>query len=433
MTPRKLCAAGSLLCAALGTVAAPAGAQESNLGFEFNAGVGYSDNVNRNVDAFAESTNWLEAGIVGSGAWRTPRIEFTASTDVAYRQYSRDQSSDEVVGGANATLGLEVVPKYLRWIVEDTYTQTALDPTAPDAPENRQATNSLSTGPDLFVPLGARTRAFAKARWQEVSYGDQELDTTRKTGVVGVERKVTAMTTVRVQATETRAEYDDPTLNPDAKGREYSAVLLREAPRSTAEVELGRTRIEFRGNSDSALLARGRLSLELSPRSSLTISARREYADGGEFIGVQQVGSNYSSPVGPGVQAGDPLERKSADVRWSREGARFSTQLAVTTERDRRQENTQLNVNRTGVEGNLSTRIGPRLTAGLLARQRRDRYPELGFTNDESWYGLTLGWAVGRRLTLSATLDRLSGEYGGSSTKYVENRVFLALAYGRGR
>lgn len=433
MTPRLVRATGWVLWTALGALACKAEAQDATGGLEVRAGFGYSDNVNRNVKSFAESTNWFEGGLVGGGTWRTPRIEATLSADLAYRGYSREASGDEVVGGANATLGVDLLPKYVRWIVEDTYTQTALDPTSADAPDNRQGTNVLSTGPDLFVPLGARTRAFAKARWEDVRYGEQELDNTRKIGIVGLERRVTALTTLRVQATESRAEYADATLNPDARGREYSAVLLRQAPLSTLELELGRTRIEFRGASDSALLARGRLRLDLSPRSSLTVSASREYAAGGEFIRVQQVGTNYSSPLSPDVQAGDPLERTSGAILWAQEGARLSTRVGVNTERDRRQENTFLDVNRTGIEGSVSMRIGPRLTAGVQARYRRDRYLELDFVNDEGWYGVNLGWDVGRRLRLTATLDRANGEYGASSTRYVENRVFLGFSYGRSR
>lgn len=419
-------AAGALALLAAG-VPGEASAQQSPL-TEVRVGAGHSDNITRDLDTAAKSASWLEAGLTGDLDWNTTRIESRLSADATYRRYSSSYG-DEVVGGANAMVRAKILERRFEWVAEDFYAQTQINSFAPDAPQNRQGTNYLATGPDFFLPLGARTRAFANARWAQVSYDTQLLDSTRRSGSVGLERQVSPATTVRLQYSATRVEFDDAVLNPDIDGRDITVGMHRDGPRSTLDAEVGHTRIETRGESKGAVLARLGGVVRFSQASSLRFGLGREYSDSGEFFRLEQNSVGPVGPLAPGAQSSDPLTSTYGNVTWARGAARTTFRLGVDVRRDRRQRDTFLDVNRTGAEAAVDYRLSPRTDAGVRVRFTRAELIETGAVTRDTGVGVSFRWMPAARVRVSLIAERVQGEYGVAGSTFHENRASIVIGY----
>jgi hypothetical protein len=414
----------ALLAAVAPTIAS---AQQSPL-TEVRVGAGRSDNITRDLDAAAKSATWLEAGLTGDLRWNTTRIESRLSADATYRRYDGSYG-DEVVGGANASLRAKILERRFEWVAEDFYAQTQINSFAPDAPQNRQGTNYIATGPDFFLPLGARTRAFANARWAQVSYDTQLLDSTRRSGSVGLERQVSPLTTVRLAYSGTRVEFDDRVLNPDIDGRDVTVGMHREGPRSTLDGEVGHTKIDTRGESKGALLVRLGGVVRFSPMSSLRFGLGREYSDSGEFFRLQQNDIGPVGPLAPGTQSSDPLTSTYGNMTWARGGARMTFSVGADVRRDRRQRDTFLDVNRTGAETAVDYRLSPRTDAGVRLRFTRAQLVETGAVTRDTGVGVSLRWMPAARVRVTLLAERVQGEYGVAGSTFHENRASIVIGY----
>lgn len=405
----------------------PVSAQQSPL-TEVRVGAGHSDNITRDLDTAAKSASWFEAGLTGDLEWNTTRIESRLSADATYRRYGGSYG-DEVVGGANASLRAKILERRFDWVAENFYAQSQINSFAPDAPQNRQGTNYVATGPDFFLPIGARTRAFANARWAQVSYDAQLIDSTRRSASVGLERQISPATTVRLAYSGTRVEFDDRVLSPDIDGRDVTVGMHRESPRSTLDGEVGHTKIDTRGESKGALLARLGGVVRFSPASSLRFGLGREYSDSGEFFRLQQNDIGPVGPLTPGTQSSDPLTSTYGNVTLARGGARMTLRLGVDVRRDRRQRDTFLDVNRTGAEAAADYRLSPRFDVGLRVRLTRAQPVESGTVTRDTGIGASLRWMPAARIRVSLLAERVQGEYGVVGSTFHENRASIVIGY----
>lgn len=74
-----------------------------------------------------------------------------------YRNYPEDTYDSETLGSLSATAEWRPMPGALHLVVEDYFTQTALNTAEPETPDNRVNANAFSIGPDLFFRLAPAT------------------------------------------------------------------------------------------------------------------------------------------------------------------------------------------------------------------------------------------------------------------------------------
>src|SRR5215470_17069228 len=151
-----------------------------------HAGAGFSDNITRAGAGQEVSGEWLDAGLSGQFAKQLGILEADLNSDLSYRRYSTHALGNELFGGANGHASVRIFDNAVKWVADEIYGQSAVSSFQANSPANRQGTNFLSTGPDVYIPLGERTRLLLSARYALVHYQTLPLDSKRKTGQAGL-------------------------------------------------------------------------------------------------------------------------------------------------------------------------------------------------------------------------------------------------------
>lgn len=407
---------------AIGASAAPAPA-------DFRLAVAHSDNIARSPDFAAVDETWLEAGVTGTFAVDRARFDAELVTDIAYRKYTSGNFNDEFVGGANAKASLQLVGETFIWVANDVYGQSSVNAFALDSPLNRQSTNFFSTGPEISLPVGDRTRIHVTGSWAKASYETTIIDSTRKTGTLGIERRTSGPMTLRLQGSASRVEFDDSTTNSPFDVQEVSLGMHREEARTTVDAEIGETMLHNAGKTNSALLARVTLVRRTSINSTLTLSAGKEYSDSAQFFRLRQLDLGPGGVLGNATAAADPLRSTYANLAWVRAASRSTLRVVVDWRKERRDVAKFLNVERSGVLVGFNYRMSALFDGGIFATLRRDEFSTSDTTARERDYGANLGWRLGPRLRATAVYVRTHGTDAILGVGADENRITVSFAY----
>ena len=154
---------------ALGVLALPDSANaEVNLSVESVAG--YTNNFERRPEGSDEVP--VSLGLTGTWTESTRHLSADVEGRVDGVTYLNDTIDDEVLGQLDASVIWWAVPERFAWVLDNVYGQITTDPFSPIGPENRQNTNFLSTGPDWYIPVGERSRAYLGGRYASARLRD---------------------------------------------------------------------------------------------------------------------------------------------------------------------------------------------------------------------------------------------------------------------
>lgn len=405
----------------------PASAQDLLPGL--HAGVAYSDNITQTQNSDAIAGSWLEAGFAGHYLEQRPNLEAELTSDVAFRHYDIAQAHNEVVGGATGHVGISLIDNALKWVADDVYGQSSVNAFGVNSPVNRQGTNFFSTGPDLYLPLGERTRAYLKGRYALAYYQTLDLGNKRRTGEVGLERRVSALTTLRLGVSASRIEFNDSQINPPFDVRVASLGAHRETPRSVLDVEVGYTTLKDQGTSLGGTLIKVTASRQLSRASNISLTAGEEYSDSADFFALGLLTQGPTTLVGTAIAAADPLRAKYVYADWTDAGQRLTFGLSASWRSERRVTETDLDVDRIAFTAGVDYILSPRASLGIYDRLRDDRFTVVDQTALENSVGVRYIWRFGRRLSLRGTYERSHGNGTAAGIRYDENLVAITLNY----
>jgi hypothetical protein len=415
----------SLVLAALPIEAAPA-----PVPLDLRLGVAHSDNIARSPDFAAIAETWYEAGLTGTLNMDRPRFDASLAADIDYRKYSSGDFDDEFIGGANAHAKFDIISDRFVWAAEDVYGQSSIDAFALDTPGNRQSTNYFSTGPQFFVPLGARTRLAVHGTWAKATYEKLVIDSTRKTGSLAIERQTSGATIWRLQGAATRIEFDDRATNSPFDVQDYSIGVHSVGARTTIDAEVGTTVLHDAGTSNSALLAHLTMIRQTSPNSTLNFTAGTEYSDSAQFFRLEQLDMGPGQVLGNATAAADPLRSKYAELTWVHTGGRMTLRVIGDWRRERRDVNTFLDVDRTGVAVSADYLFGALVEGGVFGSYYRDRFVERDGATRDSGFGASLAWRFGPRIRTTVVYLHTQGREVVADASVDENRITLSFSYG---
>lgn len=422
----------ALVLLALSSGAAPAVAQE----FQFAVSVGatHSDNVGRVAENEVSDTT-ATAGLVLGIEREGSRLDADVAADLQWRNYLDDTYGDEVVGGLAATLVFALVPDRFTWTIQDNYGQTLVDRRFAETPDNRQDTNFFTTGPDLYVPLGERTRLQLSARWSDVAYEDtQQADSERYSGTVGFLRALGPRSNVGLNGTFERVEYDDSTAALDFDYDRVSGYLSYsvEGARTGLEVRAGYTTVDGALRTYDGPLFGLTVTREVGARSTLEFNAGTNLTDSADVFTRDQMLGGVDAGTGTVIVTQDPLQSDYVSLGLTVEGTRTSIGFGVDWTQDRQENLTALDRERLGGSLLLTRQLTQRLTARLFGGYATEEI-EQGADFDEWVVGAGLEWALTETFSVALQADRNDGSgdtgAGAASRDYVENRVSLTISY----
>lgn len=407
-------------------VAVPAAAE---LGYGFDAGIGYSDNITR-VPADEIDETIATAGVNLNWQENRPRLDGDVNVDMRYFDYLDDTYDSEVVGTADADLLFQLIPDRLGWLVHDSFGQMNEDPFSPITPENREDVNYFTTGPDLTLNLGQTGRLRMFGYYSINEYETSPLDGSRLTGGLMLGRALSAASQVGINATAERIEFDDVEDQDYDRNNLFVSYRL-EGDRTQVSVEAGYTWLkpEVDEEWDGPLL-RAEIIRQVTAASSVSLSFGTQITDASDALRSSMDGPNSGTDF---ITASpEPFESRNASLGWNFNRNRTTASANVSWVEDRYE--TQTLLNRTTILWNASVerRITPRITAGLLASLNDDEFDTAGGSADELRVGATLNWRMGRSVGLRLLLERYDRDSSDGLGEYDENRGFLTVTYSRG-
>lgn len=392
------------------------------------AGVGYSDNIVRaSVDEVGETIgtvglqlDWLE---------RTRRIDGEATVDLNYFEYLDNTFESEVVGTANGSLALAILPERLQWIFEDSFGQAQDDPFGPATPDTREDLNYFSTGPDLTLRFGSTgfTRLFG--RWSSTTYETSPLDAKRTTGGIAFGRRASPRSELSLNGITESIDFDSD-LNTDYDRKSAFVSWRLDASRTLLTTEVGYTWLDRDGGDETSgsALVNVVVTRDLSASSQLLLTLSSQLGDTGDSLRSALTGN----VVGVGSQitaTSDPFENRvaSLEYRFSRNRTEFA--LGASYNDDEYQTQTQFDRNRYVYSASFLRRLSGALDFELGATLNSEDFVNTGIETDELRYDAALTWRAFRTLGMRLRVERYDRNTADDAGEYTENRAFLTLAY----
>src|SRR5690606_8819583 len=217
---------------------------EGAVSYGLTAGIGHTDNVARTVEGEIDETI-ATLGAALDAAYESRRIRAQLATQLNYLDYIDDTFDSELLGNLVAGAELDIISERFTWMVEDTFGQVATDHLSAVSPSNREDVNYFTTGPDLSFPLGERSTVRAQARYSDVYFENSDLDTERKFGILGIERRLSMSSYISLRASSERVEYDKAPANTGFDREEAYLDYDLQGARTSIKTNLGAARVSF--------------------------------------------------------------------------------------------------------------------------------------------------------------------------------------------
>ncbi len=416
--------------AALLVLAGAASAQGVDLGI--TVGAYHTDNVRRTFTD-EESQTVGEVGLRLGIQRDAGRFNSHVNANLAYRTFFDDAYDDDLFGGLDARLAYWFLPERFSWVVEENYGQALIEPRSVDTPGNQQGANYFSTGPDLVIPFGARTNLLVSGRWSDAAYEETDADNQRVSGRIGLERQMNERTTLSLNGTAERVEYDNELLGSNFDRQSAYVGYATQGARTTLSLEAGYTALHDYGDTTGGPLLDLTIERQLSPRSRLTLNAGTNLTDSAEAMRRDQGIVGIEIDAGQAIVSTDSFQSDFVSLALDLEGARTSASLGVNWRKEHYERVDTLDRNASGVTALVSRRVSPRLSARLYGGWTTQDFDNAGTDFDEWNAGLGFDWAFSERLGVTLAGDHFSGSgdtpFGFGGRDYKENRITVRLTY----
>lgn len=427
---RSLAGAGSALTLAVLSCAPTVNAQEFNL--SVSAGASHSDNIGRtNEDEQSESM--ADLGLQLGVDDQVGRLQAVVGADLLYRTYLDNTYDDSFIGGLNGTVTYWFAPERFSWVVEDNFGQTFIDPQAVETPDNRQYTNFLSTGPNFLIGLGSRTDLSLQGRWSDASFEDSDADNQRLSGTIGLIRHLSARSSVSLNGTVSRIEYEEPTLFSNYDSQSAYLGFSSTGARTTLNLQAGYTAMHDFGDTQDGPLFSLAISRQLSERSTLSLNAGTSFTDSAQAFRRDQDIDGVDVGNDSAIVTGDPFQADYATLAWDVQGTRNTFELSADWRQDDHEREETANRNSIGAHATLSRRLNPVLTLALDGAWSHSEFEESDNEFDDWSAGVSLNWNFARNFSLDLRGDHFDGSgdtsQGSGVRDYTENRVTLRVGY----
>jgi hypothetical protein len=427
---RAACALVALAC-----VAAPMHAMEPGAGVEKTptddlrliAGYAWSDNLARRaVDP--EHDSFSLVGLNAKLLMDRPRLRMSLDSNIVYEHYFGRDFDDGFVGGVVADAGIRLIPERLDWVAQNTFGQTRVDPFSAVTAANRENVNFFTTGPDVHLPFGSRSRLDLSARYDRTDYQSTELDNHRYGGTASIVRELGAHSDLSLNATGDRTEFTDAAYLP----YNYRAAYLRyeiEGRRTKISSELGYGQVTAGNQRSRGMVARLAVARTISRHMSMSLDAGSQFGDAGRFLNrtyVQQQGQPSETNL---LNTADPAESRYVQLGWAVAGRRTTGGLSAAYTRDRYERTVLFDRNITSLGANLRRNLTSRWDVRLDLNRTRESFLNAGVKNQELRAGVSTGWRFGGATEARLQYERFERDRSVFDPGYQENRITLFVSY----
>jgi hypothetical protein len=355
-----------------------------------------SDNIARSPTAGRGS--FENIGLLTGLEYTSARITTSLDTDLEFRKYSGDVLGNETVGTLGALASFKLVRDVFRWDFGDHYDQGRRDQFAPIGPNNRESINVVTSGPHLDLPIGARTKLSLGGTYNARRYDESSnVDSDSVVYELGFFRQASETAVIGINATSNEVDYtvgNAPTYDIDRLSLRYDKMLASGA----VHAALGKNKITFsNGSSDQPLFDFG-WSRALTARTTLALTAAREFTDAGGLVAPTSV----ANPTGAGetLVSTSPLEQKRLGVSLTLKMTRTDLTFALGNADESYVGATTLDDDVTTTQVAVRRMLSPRLDLGGSFDRARREYSGGGLSRADDQDTTISAWlarSLGRR------------------------------------
>lgn len=408
--------------------ASPTEARTDALALGVTEGIGETDNVFLTPNDKQSQT--LSNTEIDFGYRRTgTALSANLTGDFDYLDYLQGAFGGQFTGRFDGQGALSLWGDRLKWVVEDDYGETQLNPYVPATPGNLEDTNLLLTGPDLTLRPADQTVLRFGARYALSTYQTSPLDGWRSLETAAIEQELSSSSNVSLNADLMQLHFDNTTLNPDYDNNRFYARYSAVGARTQIAVSAGVAQSDDGGAWQTTPYGLLDATRQLTPEMSLNLSAGRQLTDAAGAFGSLRAGAAGGITVAPVALTMDSYINNYVSGGWRFQGDRTTMAITARWERDTYNLADVQDVTVEDLELSLARQLSSVLTAEATGSFYRDDYFDQGFTATQYTAGADVAWQIGRTLTVKAIYSHNFRSTSGGGYGYDANIGFLTVTY----
>lgn len=345
-----------------------------------------------------------------------------------YRNYLEDTYDNETLGSLSAAVEWRPMPGSLHLVVEDYFTQTAINTAEPETPDNRVNANAFSIGPDLFFRLAPATTLETHLRRSEYYFEDTTADSSRNSIGVGLVRAIRPQLSVSANVVYEDAEFSEDSSS-DFDKTDYFLRADVERGRTLLTADVGVSDIDRAVEEDvDGFLGRLLLGRQIRTNARIDLEISSQYTDSGVDMLVAGSSPFVFDRTSEQV-SGDIFLDNRIEARYSSGTSERNWGLYLIV---REEDYEVLPQDRKSAGARLDFRrgISEAMYLNGFVQYRKEDYSELNQVNKDSGIGLGLERRLARRLTARVDYVFNARDSDVVGSDYDENRILFLVYYG---
>lgn len=409
------------------------------LDYTLYGGVEHSDNIAQTTQD-PISQNVLIPGMSFAYLQQGSTLQANVAGDLEYRDYLGHQFSDQTQVQLASQANWTILPARLDLAMQDYAGVQPIDRLASNAPDNQQQTNVFTFGPTLHFGVGEATRGQAELHYiNSYAQKTKDFNSHRIRGSLGVIKDVSPTARLSAEWEVQQVSLTEQAATPDYDRNELLGHYISKLSRLNLDFALGWSRLDFkRAGTPTASGPLARLTLDYNPtqRSSLSITAAREYSDAAQDLLLLQP-TGILEGTGRGISIGNTtvdsqvyLDRR-LQLAYAFRSERLGFSIAPLYRKLGYVNDPTLDQTTRGASIDIDYRLRPTLTLTMVAAGERLDYERLARRDTTVNYGLDL---VEQRTPhwswrLSYLRQQRRSDQPGQS--YHENEIYFGVIYNR--
>ena len=392
--------------------------------------VGVSDNVSRaETDTIDETL--LTLGFTFNVTEDTQRIDLDLRSTLDYIEYLDGTFEEQIIGGLDAFLAVNVIERYMRWTVQDTWGQQLNDPLRPARPDNLGNVNFFSTGPTFSFLGDSRNQLNLDFRYTAIDFENQRSDSERGSAILALGRDIRRSTNISLNFLTERAEFDEGDGNRDFDRRQAFFRLSQTGNRNTLGVSIGANEVELveSGEVLDGTFAQLDWTSRVSSSGTLTLGAGSRFSDQGNIFRFNRTNApNLEDPTDNPI-SDSPFVNNFLALGYTLQRGQYS--VNVTANFDQQDFKDQSGADRDILGGQVVVRrdLSRRTFATLRVRYRERDFKYQDREDENILFGLNLGYRVNAGFNVSIDFQQTRRETTVPGSSFDEDRVFLQFSY----
>lgn len=425
----------------VGLVAA-AGAQAQaapdGLNWRLGLSVEHSDNMARRPVAVSDTV--IAPTLAFAYLMQGARGEFEAAGSATYRHYQQERFDDELLQQIGLDGRWVLAPERLSWALQAVVTDQPVNPFGVDAPDNRQRTQVLVTGPTLAVRPSTNVRLLGELRFMDTGAElTPEFDGQRAAAAARLLYQRSPLTALSAEFESVDAQFDRAGVAPDYRRDNAFVRYARMGARGEWNADVGYSQVRFDdvvagfARKQSSPLARVRLAYALSEITRLEADLQRGFGDSvQDLLDGAPRAADYTLPIGRAVLSDATLSPDLFEETGARLGVSHRSEATYfrVDGRWRRQEYlraTGLDQTIRGFVVSANRQVRATFSLGAQAGVEWRRFGAIERRDRDSRVALIANWRTSRRTGLSFELSH--GERSSTEAQQVfdDNRALVTF------